>query len=108
MSARHDVRVERWRSLSGEGAALGVAGVIGKAVTPAALILAALILAAIGLLGAPPLVYAGGAAAVVGLAVWWATARAIGARVGLSTGRVMWKIWLVPTWSFVSDLADVF
>jgi hypothetical protein len=95
------MRMARWSVMTEGDVALGVAGVVGKALT-----LPGLIVAAIGL-AAGPVVFAGGLVlAVWAFAVWLNAARVLGHRVGESTARAMWTIWTIPTWSFLGDLLD--
>ena len=102
--SRHQKRMERWAALNGVDAALGVSGVIGKA-----LVMPGLIAVAVGLVAGPVIVAAAGAViAAGGFTVWWYAAREIGRHVGQSTAGAMGSIWLVPTWSFLGDLLDLF
>ena len=45
---------------------------------------------------------------VTAVALWWLAAGVMGRTSGLSTGRTMWNIWLVPTWAILFDILDFF
>jgi len=100
---RHNKRMARWAALNGADRSLVVSGIVGKALT-----LPGLMGAFLGAAAGPGAIVAGVAVAVGAFALWWRSARAIGASAGLSTAAMMWTIWRVPTWSFLGDILDFF
>jgi hypothetical protein len=103
VSQRAQRRIERWNTLARAGTGVVVLGVVGKSAAPLGAVVAL-----IGLVAAPLAIVVGASVLLLGIAAWWGSARAVSSRVELSTGRAMWMMWCIPTWSAIGDLLDAF
>ena len=100
---RRASRKERWRAINSESTGMGVFGVLGKSVAPVGLIVAV-----IGALVSPVAFAVGAVVTAFAVALWWWAASVMGRSTGVSTGRAMWTIWLVPTWAILFDVLNFF
>ena len=103
MARRTLLHPEPWKALSRAGSGIVVVGVVAKSVMPVGAIVAL-----IGFAASPAVIAVGAFVVIVSILVWWGAARAVASRVELSTGRAMWMIWCVPTWSAVGNVFDLF
>ena len=103
VSQRVQRRIERRNTLAHAGGGVVALGVAGKSAGSLGVVVSL-----VGLATSPIVIAAGAIVALLGIAGWWWSARAISTRVELSRGRAMWMVWCVPTWSALGDLFDAF